>query len=51
MTLEFREFIDALNRGDEDTPIPQIHGRNVMAILDAWEESHETGREVEPDIR
>ena len=51
MTLEFREFIDSLNRGDDDTPVPQIHGRNVMAILDAWEQSHASGKEVTPDIR
>ena len=51
MTLEFREFIDSLNRGDDDTPVPQIHGRNVMAILDAWEQSHASGKEVAPDIR
>ena len=46
MTLEFREFIDSLNRGDDDTPVPQMHGRNVMAILDAWEQSHASGKEV-----
>ena len=51
MTLEFREFIDSLNRGDDDTPVPQMHGRNVMAILDAWEQSHASGKEVTPDIR
>ncbi len=43
---EFQAFVDALARGDADTPIPQMHGRNVMEVLEATEKSSETGREV-----
>ena len=51
MVLEFREFIASLLRDDDDTPVPQIHGRNVMAVLDAWERSHRSGVEEIPDVR
>ena len=51
MTLEFREFVDSVQRNDHDTPVPQLHGRNVMAVLDAWERSHKSGLEETPDIR
>lgn len=43
---EFTDFIKALQDGDEDTPIPQRHGLNVLKVLEATEESARTGREV-----
>ncbi len=43
---EFQAFVDALARGDADTPVPQMHGRNVMEVLEASEQSSESGREV-----
>ncbi|MSQ09030.1 MAG: Gfo/Idh/MocA family oxidoreductase [Dehalococcoidia bacterium] len=43
---EVQAFVDSLRRGDADTPVPQMHGRNVMEILEASETSQETGREV-----
>ncbi len=43
---EFQAFVDSIARGDADTPIPQMHGRNVMEVLDASERSQESGREV-----
>lgn len=43
---EFSEFVRSIERGDEDTPIPQAHGRLVMQVLEATEESARTGREV-----
>ena len=43
---EFTEFVAAIERGDDDTPIPQAHGRLVMQVLEATEESARTGREV-----
>ena len=43
---EFGDFAAAIERGDEDTPIPQAHGRRVMQVLEATEESARTGREV-----
>ncbi len=47
---EFTEFIESLERGDEDTPIPQVHGLNVLRVLEATEESARTGREVVLDL-
>lgn len=47
---EFTEFIESLERGDEDTPIPQQHGLNVLKVLEATEESTRTGREVVLDL-
>lgn len=47
---EFTEFIEALERGDDDTPIPQVHGLNVLKVLEATEESARTGREVVLDL-
>ena len=46
LTDEFSEFVAAIGRGDDDTPIPQAHGRLVMQVLEATEESAGTGREV-----
>jgi predicted dehydrogenase len=46
MADEFSDFIAALERGDEDTPIPQEHGLRVLEVLEATEESSRTGREV-----
>ena len=43
---EFADFVEAIERGDEDTPIPQAHGRQVIQVLEATEESARTGREV-----
>ena len=43
---QFSDFIGALRRGDEDTPIPQSHGLQVIEVLEASEKSAETGREV-----
>ncbi len=43
---EFQAFVDAIARGDADTPVPQMHGRNVMEVLEAAEKSSELGREV-----
>jgi len=47
---EFTEFIEALQRGDDDTPIPQVHGLNVLKVLEATEKSARTGREVVLDL-
>jgi predicted dehydrogenase len=44
---EFSAFIAALERGDEDTPVPQEHGLRVLRILEAAEESSRTGKQVE----
>jgi len=43
---EFADFVAAIERGDEDTPIPQEHGRLVIQVLEATEESARAGREV-----
>lgn len=43
---EVADFIAAIERGDEDTPIPQEHGLRVLEVLEATEESSRTGREV-----
>ncbi len=43
---EFADFVQAIEHGDEDTPIPQAHGRQVIQVLEATEESARTGREV-----
>ncbi len=47
---EFTEFVASLERDDEDTPIPQRHGLNVLKVLEATEESTRTGREVVLDL-
>ena len=47
---EFTEFIESLQRGDDDTPIPQVHGLNVLKVLEATEASARTGREVVLDL-
>ncbi len=46
MLDEFTEFVASLERGDDDTPVPQEHGLRVLRILEAAEESSRTGREV-----
>ena len=46
---EFTDFVQAIERGDEDTPIPQEHGWRVLKVFDATVESARTGREVEID--
>ncbi len=47
MFEEFKDFIEALERGDGDTPIPQEHGLKVLKVFEATEESARIGREVE----
>ncbi len=46
LELEFGDFVAAVERGDADSPIPMEHGRHVMQIFLATEESNRTGREV-----
>ena len=46
---EFTDFVQAIERGDEDTPIPQEHGLRVLKVFEATEASARTGREVEID--
>lgn len=48
---EFTGFIESLERGDADTPIPQVHGLNVLKVLEATEASARTGREVELSLQ
>lgn len=43
---EFTAFIESLERGDDDSPVPQQHGLRVLRILEAAEESSRTQREV-----
>ena len=43
------DFVQAIERGDEDTPIPQEHGLRVLKVFEATEASARTGREVEID--
>ena len=46
---EFTDFVQAIERGDEDTPIPQEHGLRVLKVFEATVKSARTGREVEVD--
>lgn len=46
---EFTDFVQAIERGDDDTPVPQEHGLRVLKVFEATEESARTGREVEID--
>ena len=46
---EFTDFVQAIERGDEDTPIPQEHGLRVLKVFEATEASARTGREVDID--
>ena len=43
---EFSAFIASIINGDDDTPIPQLHGRRVMEIHETCEKSAQSGREV-----
>ena len=43
---EFTEFVEAIERGDSDTPVPQEHGLRVLKVFEATEESAKTGKEV-----
>ncbi|MFW6195092.1 MAG: Gfo/Idh/MocA family protein [Chloroflexota bacterium] len=43
---EFSAFIASLERGDNDTPVPQSHGLRVLEVMEAAEESSRMGREV-----
>ena len=47
---QFTAFVQSLERGDEDTPVPQDHGLKVLRVLEATEESARTGREVVLDL-
>ena len=44
--VQFNDFVQAVKRGDSDAPTPVAHGRRVLRVLEATEESHRTGREV-----
>jgi predicted dehydrogenase len=44
--VQFNDFVQAVIRGDSDSPTPMTHGRKVLKVLEATEESHRTGREV-----
>ncbi len=44
--VQFNDFVQAVKRGDTDSPTPMNHGRKVMRVFDATEESHRTGKEV-----
>jgi phthalate 4,5-cis-dihydrodiol dehydrogenase len=44
--VQFNDFVQAVKRGDTDSPTPMTHGRKVMRVFDATEESHRTGKEV-----
>jgi len=46
MLDEFSDFIASIINGDDDTPIPQLHGRRVIEIHEACEASALSGREV-----
>ena len=46
LKVQFNDFALAVARGDSDSPIPMEHGRNVLRVFEATEESHRTGREV-----
>lgn len=46
LVAEFGDFAKAVADGASDSPIPMEHGRKVIQILMATEESHRTGREV-----
>ena len=46
LQAEFDEFAAAVERGDDDSPIPMRHGLNVLRVFEATEASHESGREV-----
>ena len=46
LKVQFNDFARAVARGDADSPIPMEHGRNVLRVFEATEESHRTGREV-----
>ena len=47
---QFTAFVQSLERGDDDTPVPQDHGLKVLKVLEATEESARTGREVVLDL-
>ena len=44
--VQFNDFVQAVIRGDSDSPTPMMYGRKVLKVLEATEESHRTGREV-----
>lgn len=46
LQVQFADFAAAVRRGDRDSPIPMAHGRRVMQVFEATEQSHETGQEV-----
>jgi predicted dehydrogenase len=46
LEVQFNDFVQAVIRGDSDTPTPMTHGRKVLKVLEATEESHRTGKEI-----
>ena len=44
--VQFNDFVQAVRRGDSDSPTPMTYGRKVLRVLEATEESHRTGAEV-----
>jgi predicted dehydrogenase len=44
--VQFNDFVQAVIRGDSDSPTPMNHGRKVIRVFDATEESNRTGKEV-----
>jgi len=44
--VQFNDFVQAVVRGDSDSPTPMTHGRRVLRVLEATEESNRTGSEV-----
>jgi predicted dehydrogenase len=47
--VQFNDFVQAVIRGDSDSPTPMTHGRRVLRVLEATEESHRSGQEVRID--
>jgi predicted dehydrogenase len=43
---EFKDFVKAIETKAKQPPIPMSHGRQVIEVLEATEESSRTGREV-----
>jgi predicted dehydrogenase len=46
LEVQFNDFVQAVRRGDSDSPTPMAHGRKVLKVLESTEESHRTGKEV-----
>jgi predicted dehydrogenase len=50
MLDEFTAFVESLQRGDADTPVPKEHGLRVLRLLEAAEESSRRREEVRVEI-